>query len=185
MFGLVSLVAIVAEATIHTFLFIYLFICSTNVAKKAQSGSLLHHLQLFENRCRSNGLAKTQLKYNCSSSCLPSADSSSCLPSALELCRRLLESEGWDEHPLGLEPLCILTDLHKVVDGDKALLLILTDSHYSDLLEQYLSMPKCITIILTGMLVLAVCAIQLNGQTDRAIRTVRITIRTQTVAIPQ
>jgi hypothetical protein len=33
--------------------------------------------------------------------------------------------------------------------------------------------------------VLAVCAIRLNGQTDRVIRTVRITIRTQTVAIPQ
>jgi hypothetical protein len=33
--------------------------------------------------------------------------------------------------------------------------------------------------------VLAVCAIRLNGQTDRVIRTVRITIRTRTVAIPQ
>jgi hypothetical protein len=33
--------------------------------------------------------------------------------------------------------------------------------------------------------VLAVCAIRLNGQTDRAIRTVRITIRTRAVAIPQ
>jgi hypothetical protein len=33
--------------------------------------------------------------------------------------------------------------------------------------------------------VLAVCAIQLNGQTYRVIGTVRITIRTQTVAIPQ
>jgi hypothetical protein len=32
---------------------------------------------------------------------------------------------------------------------------------------------------------LAVCAIRLNGQTDRVIRTVRITIRTRTVAIPQ
>jgi hypothetical protein len=32
--------------------------------------------------------------------------------------------------------------------------------------------------------VLAVCAIRLNGQTDRVIRTVRITIRTRTVAIP-
>jgi hypothetical protein len=32
---------------------------------------------------------------------------------------------------------------------------------------------------------LAVCAIPLNGQTDRVIQTVRITIRTQTVAIPQ
>jgi hypothetical protein len=34
-------------------------------------------------------------------------------------------------------------------------------------------------------IVLAVCAIQLNGQTDRVMRTVRITIRTRTVAIPQ
>jgi hypothetical protein len=33
--------------------------------------------------------------------------------------------------------------------------------------------------------VLAVCAIRLNGQTDRVIQTVRITIRTRTVAIPQ
>jgi hypothetical protein len=33
--------------------------------------------------------------------------------------------------------------------------------------------------------VLAVCAIRLNGQTDRVIRPVRITIRTRTVAIPQ
>jgi hypothetical protein len=33
--------------------------------------------------------------------------------------------------------------------------------------------------------VLAVCAIRLNGQIDRVIRTVRITIRTRTVAIPQ
>ena len=33
--------------------------------------------------------------------------------------------------------------------------------------------------------VLAVCAIRLNGQTDRVIRTVRIAIRTRTVAIPQ
>jgi hypothetical protein len=33
--------------------------------------------------------------------------------------------------------------------------------------------------------VLAVCAIRLNGQTDRVIRTVRITIQTRTVAIPQ
>jgi hypothetical protein len=49
----------------------------------------------------------------------------------------LLKSEGWDEQRLGLEPLCILTDLHKVVDADKASPLILTDSHYSDLLEQY------------------------------------------------
>jgi hypothetical protein len=32
---------------------------------------------------------------------------------------------------------------------------------------------------------LAVCAIRLNGQTDRVIRTVRIAIRTRTVAIPQ
>jgi hypothetical protein len=32
---------------------------------------------------------------------------------------------------------------------------------------------------------LAACAIRLNGQTDRVIRTVRITIRTRTVAIPQ
>jgi hypothetical protein len=32
---------------------------------------------------------------------------------------------------------------------------------------------------------LAVCAIRLNGQTDRVILTVRITIRTQSVAIPQ
>jgi hypothetical protein len=31
----------------------------------------------------------------------------------------------------------------------------------------------------------AVCAIRLNGQADRVIRTVRITIRTRTVAIPQ
>jgi hypothetical protein len=34
------------------------------------------------------------------------------------------------------------------------------------------------------LMVLAVCAIQLNGQTDRVIRTVRITIQTRTVAIP-
>jgi NAD-dependent SIR2 family protein deacetylase len=33
--------------------------------------------------------------------------------------------------------------------------------------------------------VLPVCAIQLNGQIDRVIQTVRITIRAQTVAIPQ
>jgi hypothetical protein len=33
--------------------------------------------------------------------------------------------------------------------------------------------------------VLAVCAIRLNGQTDRVIRTVRIAIRTRTIAIPQ
>jgi hypothetical protein len=33
--------------------------------------------------------------------------------------------------------------------------------------------------------VLAVCAIRLNRQTDRVIRTVRIAIRTRTVAIPQ
>jgi hypothetical protein len=33
--------------------------------------------------------------------------------------------------------------------------------------------------------VLAVCAIRLNGQTDRVIRTVRITIRTQAVVMPQ
>jgi hypothetical protein len=33
--------------------------------------------------------------------------------------------------------------------------------------------------------VLVVCAIQLNGQTDRVIRTVGITIRTRTVAMPQ
>jgi hypothetical protein len=33
--------------------------------------------------------------------------------------------------------------------------------------------------------VLAVCAIRLNGQTDRVIQTVRIAIQTQTVAIPQ
>jgi hypothetical protein len=64
-------------------------------------------------------------------------DSSSCLPSALELCRRLLESERWDEQRLGLESLCILTDPHKVVDADEASLVILTDSHYSDLLEPY------------------------------------------------
>jgi hypothetical protein len=32
---------------------------------------------------------------------------------------------------------------------------------------------------------LAVCAIRLNGQTDRVIQTVRITIRTRPVAIPQ
>jgi hypothetical protein len=32
---------------------------------------------------------------------------------------------------------------------------------------------------------LAVCAIRLNGQTDRVIRTNRITIQTRTVAIPQ
>jgi hypothetical protein len=36
-----------------------------------------------------------------------------------------------------------------------------------------------------GRTVLAVCAIRLNGQTERVIRTVRNTIRTQTVAIPQ
>ena len=35
------------------------------------------------------------------------------------------------------------------------------------------------------MRVLAVCAIRLNGQTDRVIRTVRIRIRTRSVAIPQ
>jgi hypothetical protein len=34
-------------------------------------------------------------------------------------------------------------------------------------------------------LLMAVCAIRLNGQPDRVIRTVRITIQTQTVAIPQ
>jgi hypothetical protein len=33
--------------------------------------------------------------------------------------------------------------------------------------------------------VLAVCAIRLNGQTDRVIQTVRITIQTLTAAIPQ
>jgi NAD-dependent SIR2 family protein deacetylase len=33
--------------------------------------------------------------------------------------------------------------------------------------------------------VLAVCAIRLNGQTDRVMQTVRITIRTRTIAIPQ
>ena len=49
----------------------------------------------------------------------------------------MLESEGWDEQRLGLEPLCILTDLHNDVDADKASPLILTGSHYSDLLEQY------------------------------------------------
>jgi hypothetical protein len=32
---------------------------------------------------------------------------------------------------------------------------------------------------------LAVCAIRLNGQTNRVMGTVRITIRTRTVAIPQ
>jgi hypothetical protein len=76
----------------------------------------------------------------------------------------LLESEGWDEQRLGLEPLHILTDLQKVVDADKASLLILTYSHYSDLLEQYLSMPKCITIILTRMLVLVLLTWNMSGR---------------------
>jgi hypothetical protein len=33
----------------HSHIFIYLFICSTNIAKKAQSDSLSHQVQLFEN----------------------------------------------------------------------------------------------------------------------------------------
>jgi hypothetical protein len=40
-------------------------------------------------------------------------------------------------------------------------------------------------ILQTVQALLAVCAIRLNGQTDRVIRTVRFTIRTRTVAIPQ
>jgi hypothetical protein len=40
-------------------------------------------------------------------------------------------------------------------------------------------------VVQIGERVLAVCAIQLNGQTDRVIRTVRSTVRTRTVDIPQ
>jgi NAD-dependent SIR2 family protein deacetylase len=40
-------------------------------------------------------------------------------------------------------------------------------------------------LVVCAIELLAVCAIRLNGQTDRVIRTVKIAIRTRTVAIPQ
>jgi hypothetical protein len=61
------------------------------------------------------------------------------LPTALEICRKLLESEQLDENRLGLESLCTLTDPSKVLskDANQASRTLLSDSCYQDLLEKY------------------------------------------------